>query len=359
MLIAAGGTGGHIFPGVALARQLLSRDASASVVFVGTARGLETTIVPREGFPLELIEAGALKSVSITRRLTNLARLPKGFVDALRILRRHRPDVVVGAGGYASGPILLVAALLRYPTLVVEPNAMPGFTNRVLARFVDAAAVTFEESLAWFGRRGVVTGNPVRSDFAGLAKATRGERLHLLVFGGSQGSRALNTAVVDALPLLADAVREGRLAITHQTGPRELETVTAAYAAAGVEADVRPFIERMVDAFAAADVLLCRSGATTVAEVAVAGKAAIFVPFPQAADDHQRRNAEAFVRVGAGRMILERDLTGARVADEIFELMSRPDEIDRMETASRGLARADAAARAVDLALSLIERKKG
>lgn len=356
MLIAAGGTGGHIYPGVAVAREFLSRDASNEAVFVGTARGLETTIVPREGFPLELIEAGALKSVSMARRLTSLARLPKGFVDALRILRRHRPAVVVGAGGYASGPILLVASRLRYPTLVIEPNAMPGFTNRVLARWVGAAAVTFEEALAWFRGRGVVTGNPVRSDFAGLAKKARGATLHLLVFGGSQGSRALNDAVVAALPLLAESVRAGKLAITHQTGPNELEKVKAAYEQAGVEADVRPFIERMVDAFAAADVLLCRAGATTAAEVAVAGKAAIFVPFPLAADDHQRRNAEAFVRVGAGRMILERDLTGERVASELSELMNDPAEIDRMESASRGLARADAAARTVDLALSLIRR---
>src|SRR4051812_45140018 len=233
MLIAAGGTGGHIYPGVAVAREFLSRDPANEVVFVGTARGLETTIVPREGFPLELIEAGALKSVSMARRLTSLSRLPKGFVDAVRVLRRHRPSVVVGAGGYASGPILLVAALLRYPTLVIEPNAMPGFTNRVLARFVRAAAVTFEESLAWFGGRGVVTGNPVRSDFATLAGKERGDRLHLLVFGGSQGSRAINAATVAALPRLGEAVRAGRLAITHQTGPRELDEVAAAYRAAG------------------------------------------------------------------------------------------------------------------------------
>jgi UDP-N-acetylglucosamine--N-acetylmuramyl-(pentapeptide) pyrophosphoryl-undecaprenol N-acetylglucosamine transferase len=354
MIIAAGGTGGPIFPGVAVAREFLSRDAANEVVFVGTARGLETTIIPREGFPLELLEAGALKSVSAARRLASLARLPKGFLDALRILRRHRPGVVVGVGGYASGPILHVAALLRYPTLVIEPNAMPGFTNRVLARFVRAAAVTFEESLAWFGGRGIVTGNPVRSGFAGLEKKERDGRLHLLVFGGSQGSRALNTAVTAALPHLADALREGKLAITHQTGPGELATVQAAYEAAGVEADVRPFIERMVDEFRRADLLLCRSGATTVAEVAVAGKAAIFVPFPRAADDHQRKNAEAFVRAGGGRMILERDLTGERVAREILELMDDPAEIDRMEAASRGLARADAAERTVDLAMRLV-----
>jgi UDP-N-acetylglucosamine--N-acetylmuramyl-(pentapeptide) pyrophosphoryl-undecaprenol N-acetylglucosamine transferase len=354
MLIAAGGTGGHIFPGIAVAREFLSRDAANEVLFVGTARGLESQIVPREGFRLELIEAGALKGVSLGRRVGSLARLPKGFADALGILRRFKPDVVVGVGGYASGPILLVAALLRYPTMVIEPNAMPGFTNRVLAGFVRAAAVTFEESLSYFGGRGVVTGNPVRSDFAGLPKKARDGRLHLLVFGGSLGSRALNTAVAAALPHLAGALGQGRLSITHQTGPRELDAVREAYERAGVEADVRPFIDRMVDEFARADLLLCRSGATTAAEVAVAGKAAIFVPFPQAADDHQRKNAEAFVRAGAGRMILESDLTGERVAREVAELMDDPGAIDRMEAASRGLAKDDAARRTVDLAMRVM-----
>lgn len=353
MIISAGGTGGHIYPGVAVAREFLSRDASGEVLFVGTARGLETTIVPREGFRLETLDAAALKNVSAVKRILSLVRLPKGFVEALAILRRFRPDVVIGVGGYASGPILLMASLARYPTMVIEPNAMPGFTNRVLARFVRAAAVTFEESLAWFGKRGVVTGNPVRSDFAGLAKKQRGDSTHLLVFGGSQGSRALNNAMIAALPHLAGAIGAGRLTITHQTGPREYDHVREAYSAAGVDADVRPYIERMVDAFAEADLLLCRAGATTVAEVAVAGKAAIFVPFPQASDDHQRKNAEAFVRAGAGRMLLERDLTGERVASEILDLGSDPVAIDRMEEASRALARTDAAARAVDLAMSL------
>ncbi len=353
MIISAGGTGGHIYPGVAVAREFLSRDASGEVLFVGTARGLETTIVPREGFRLETLEAAALKNVSAVKRFLSLVRLPKGFVEALAILRRFRPDVVIGVGGYASGPILLMASLARYPTMVIEPNAMPGFTNRVLARFVRAAAVTFEESLAWFGKRGVVTGNPVRSDFAGLEKKQRGNSTHLLVFGGSQGSRALNNAMIAALPHLAGAIAAGRLTITHQTGPREYDHVREAYSAAGVDADVRPYIERMVDAFAEADLLLCRAGATTVAEVAVAGKAAIFVPFPQASDDHQRKNAEAFVRAGAGRMLLERDLTGERVASEILDLGSDPVAIDRMEEASRALARTDAAARAVDLAMSL------
>lgn len=354
MIIAAGGTGGHIYPGIAIAREFLARDAGNDVLFVGTSRGLESTIVPREGFTLRTIESGALKNVSLGRRLASLARLPKGFFDALAVLRSFRPDVVVGVGGYASGPILLAAALTRRPTMVVEPNAMPGFTNRVLARFVRAAAVTFEESLAWFGKGGVVTGNPVRSDFAGSPKKERTPgRVHVLIFGGSQGSRALNTAMVAALEHLAEPIRAGKISITHQTGPREFDTVKEGYARIGIEADVRPYIDRMVDAFQQADVLLCRSGATTVAEVAVAGKAAIFVPFPQAADDHQRKNAEAFVRANAGRMILETDLSGERVAREILDLLNSPTAIDAMEEASRRLARADAAERTVDLAMRL------
>jgi UDP-N-acetylglucosamine--N-acetylmuramyl-(pentapeptide) pyrophosphoryl-undecaprenol N-acetylglucosamine transferase len=198
-----------------------------------------------------------------------------------------------------------------------------------------------------------VTGNPVRSDFAGLPKKERGATMHLLVFGGSQGSHVLNMAVTAALPELAPEVAAGRLAITHQTGPREVDEVRAAYGSAGVEADVRPYIERMVDAFARADLLLCRAGATTVAEVAAAGKAAIFVPFALATDDHQRKNAEAFVHAGAGRMLLEGDLSGERVAREVRALIADPAAVDAMEEASRRLARADAAARIVDLAAKL------
>lgn len=350
MLIAAGGTGGHIFPGVAVAREVLARDPASEVLFVGTARGLETTIVPREGFHLELIEAGALKNVPLSRRLASLGKLPKGFVDALRILRRFRPDVVVGVGGYASGPTVLMAALTRVPTLVIEPNALPGFTNRMLAPFVRAAAVAFEETLSFFGGRGQVTGNPVRSDFTTLPRKARTGAIRLLVFGGSQGSRVLNRAVADALPRLAPVVRDGALEIVHQTGPRELDEVRAAYERAGVAADVRPFIEGMVEAFAAADLLLCRAGATTAAEVAAAGKAAIFVPFAAAADDHQRKNAEAFVKAGAGRMILESELTGERIARELENFLADPGLIDPMEEAARGLARADAAKRIVDMA---------
>jgi UDP-N-acetylglucosamine--N-acetylmuramyl-(pentapeptide) pyrophosphoryl-undecaprenol N-acetylglucosamine transferase len=259
--------------------------------------------------------------------------------------------VVIGVGGYSSGPTLLMAALRRIPTMVVEPNAMPGFTNRVLARFVNAAALSFEEARTYFGKRGVVTGNPVRGDFANLKKKERGERLNVLIFGGSQGSRAINTAMAGALPLLQQ--KRERLAVTHQTGEHDFEMVKRAYDDAGFEADVRPFIHDMAAQFENADVLISRAGATTAAEVAAAGKAAIFVPFPFATDDHQRKNAEAFERAGAARMIVQKELTPGRLAEELTRLFEHPEEIDRMEEASRGLGRPDSAERAVDIAMAV------
>jgi UDP-N-acetylglucosamine--N-acetylmuramyl-(pentapeptide) pyrophosphoryl-undecaprenol N-acetylglucosamine transferase len=249
-----------------------------------------------------------------------------------------------------------MAALLRIPTMVVEPNAMPGFTNRVLARFVDAAALSFADAQKYFGDRGVVTGNPVRLDFARLPGKARGDRLNLLIFGGSQGARAINNAMIGALPLLA--AKKEQIAITHQTGEADLDIVRSAYAEAGFDsADVKPFIHDMAEQFQRADVLICRSGATTAAEIAAAGKAAIFIPFPFATDDHQRKNAEAFERVGAGRIILQKDLTPARLAEELKRLIEHPEEIDQMEESSRGLGHPDSTERAVDLAMSVVGKK--
>ena len=352
-VIAAGGTGGHIFPGIAIAREIKRRNPEAELLFVGTARGLESKIVPREGFELELIKVSALKGVSMLQRSKSLLELPPSFTAARGILKRFKPDVVIGVGGYSSGPTLLMAALMRMPTMVVEPNAMPGFTNRVLARFVDAAALTFQESLKYFRGRGRITGNPVRGDFALLKRKERSDRLHILIFGGSQGARAINNAMVGALPFLA--AHKTRLSITHQTGESDFDKIQRGYIDAGFEtADVRPFIHDMANQFERADVLICRSGATTAAEVAAAGKAAIFVPFPFATDDHQRRNAEAFERAGAGRMILQKDLTPDRLAAEISRLVDHPEEIDTMEKASRELGKPDSTERAVDLAMSLV-----
>jgi UDP-N-acetylglucosamine--N-acetylmuramyl-(pentapeptide) pyrophosphoryl-undecaprenol N-acetylglucosamine transferase len=358
VLIAAGGTGGHIYPGIAVAQEIMRRDANSKVQFVGTARGLETRLVPQAGFELTLIESAGLKNVSLGARMKGLVILPKSFVSTRKLLRQFQPDVVVGAGGYVSGPVVLTAALTNRPTLVMESNALPGWTNRMLARFVDRAAVSFEQALPYFRGKAKLTGNPVRREFFEIPPKRREPgKFSLLVFGGSQGARAINEAMVAALPKLKEV--PGTLRIKHQTGTADFEKVKAAYAAAGWSegADVRSYIDNMMADFAEADLVLCRAGATTTAELIAAGKASIVVPFPHAADDHQRKNAEALEVAGAARMILQHELSGERLANEIERLVQSPQEIDRMEEASRKLAHGDAAAAAVDMIEELGHKK--
>ncbi|HSP61550.1 MAG TPA: undecaprenyldiphospho-muramoylpentapeptide beta-N-acetylglucosaminyltransferase [Pyrinomonadaceae bacterium] len=358
-LIAAGGTGGHIYPGIAVAGEIMRRDMASVVRFVGTARGLESRLVPESGFELSIIESAGLKNVSLAAKLRGLTLLPKSFFAARRVIRDFRPDIVIGAGGYVSGAVLLAASLMGLPTLVMDSNALPGWTNRVLARFVDKAAVSFQEALGYFRGKGVLTGNPVRQEFFEIpAKQRDSSRFSLLVFGGSQGARAINEAIIAALPQLAS--QKTSLHVTHQTGQGECEKVRAGYEAAswGDHAEVKAYIDNMMSEFANADLIVCRAGATTSAELVAAGKAAIMVPFPLAADDHQRRNAEALQAAGAARMILQKDLSGARLAAEISSLIESPEDIDRMETASRKLARRDAAAAAVDLMEEVIRKRR-
>ena len=355
VLIAAGGTGGHIYPGIAVAKEIMRRDPGSAVRFVGTARGLETRLVPGAGFELSIIEIGGLKNVSFAARVRGLLMLPKSILVARRLIRDFHPDIVVGAGGYVSGPVLLAAWSMRVPTLVMDSNALPGWTNRVAARFVDKAAVSFVEALPYFRGKGVLTGNPVRSEFFEIpAKQRDGAHISLLVFGGSQGARAINEAMIAALPGLES--QKGCLHVTHQTGEADHEKVRRGYEAAGWQdnVEVRPYIDDMVSEFARADLVISRAGATTSAELVAAGKAAIMVPFPLAADDHQRKNAEALQTGGAARMILQRELNGARLANEISSLLAAPEEIDRMEAASRKLARRDAATASVDLMEELV-----
>lgn len=351
VLIAAGGTGGHIYPGIAVANEILRRDASSEILFVGTARGLETKIVPDNGFQLSLIKSAGLKNVGLAGQIKGLMILPKSFLEARTLIKEFKPDVVVGAGGYVSGPVLLTAALMRVPTLVMDSNALPGFTNRRLAPFVSKAALTFDAALPYFGKKGIVTGNPVRKEFFDVAPKERGDVVNILIFGGSQGARAINTAMGEALEMLpADKLR-----ITHQTGEPDFEKLKAIYAASKfADADVRTYISNMVDEFAKADLVICRAGATTCAELSAAGKAAIMVPLPTAADDHQRKNAEALVEKGAARMVLQKDLTGESLAREILGLISNQDDIGAMETATRKLARKDAAAVTVDIIEKLV-----
>jgi UDP-N-acetylglucosamine--N-acetylmuramyl-(pentapeptide) pyrophosphoryl-undecaprenol N-acetylglucosamine transferase len=355
VLIAAGGTGGHIYPGIAVAKEIMRRDHSSLVRFVGTARGLETRLVPNAGFELSIIESSGLVNMGLVQRLRGLLILPKSLLAARRLIKTWQPEIVVGAGGYVSGPVLLMAALMRVPTVVMESNAVPGFTNRRLARFVDAAAVSFAAALPYFRGKGVLTGNPVRSEFFDIqAREPNPRRFHLLLFGGSQGSRAINEAMLAALSHL-DRYRE-RMQVTHQTGKLDFEKVRAGYTAAGwTEAGVREYIDDMVAAFAENDLIVSRAGATTSFELMAAGKPAVMVPLPGQLE--QRRNAEVMQQAGAARMILQEELTGERLAKEIGSLMDNPEVLTQMEVAGRKLARRDAAAASVDLMEGLVKHR--
>ena len=350
VLIAAGGTGGHIYPGIAVAKEIMRRDATSVVRFVGTARGLENRLVPEAGFELSLIESAGLVNMGLMQRLRGLLVLPKSFLAARRLIKSFAPDVVVGAGGYVSGPVVMTASLLGLPTVLMESNAVPGFTNRRLARFVDAAAVSFATALPYFRGKAVVTGNPVRREFFEIqAKPRDPLQTSLLLFGGSQGSRAINEAMIAALPHLE--LQRARLRVMHQAGPADFAKVRDAYAAAGwSDADVREYIDDMMSAFATNDLIVSRAGATTSAELVAAGKVAIMVPLPGQLE--QTRNAEVLVSAGAARMIKQEELDGPRLAKEISSLVESPDEITRMEAAARKLARSDAA----EAAVNLIER---
>lgn len=345
VLFAAGGTGGHIYPAIAVAKEILQRDSASQIRFVGTAKGLETKLVPQNGFELSTIDSAGLKNMGLVGKLKGLLVLPKSFLEARKLLKEFKPDVVVGAGGYVTGPVLLMASFLKIPTLVMDSNALPGFTNRQLARFVDKAALTFDESLKFFPNKGVVIGNPVRKEFFEIQPKERTDKVNLLIFGGSQGARAINNAMVESLKHLP----KDKLNIVHQTGELDFEKIEKGYLEANWHADVRRYISEIVAEFAKADLVICRAGATTCAELAAAGKASVMVPLPTAADDHQRKNAEALQKAGAAKMILQAELTGESLAKKIEDLINSPEKITEMERNAKKLAKADAAEKAADI----------
>ena len=347
LLIAGGGTGGHVFPALAVAREWMSRGAEREVVFVGTERGLEAKLVPQAGFPLETVCAAGLKGIGGMRLARHVAMLVPALWDSGAILRRHHFAAAFGVGGYAAGPVLLAAILRGLPTVIFEPNAQPGFTNRVLADMVTRIATAYGEPAERWGRKAVVTGCPVRREFFGCPPREHAAPFHLLVTGGSQGALAINRAAVDALNLLA--VRKKELAIVHQTGERGYNAVRVAYARREFSAEVLPFLFNMAERFAQADLMVCRSGAITVAEVAAAGRAALFIPFGAATDSHQLRNAQVLERASAARVILERELTPERLAKEIFALLDQPARLREMEQRARQFARPRAAEDIVNL----------
>jgi UDP-N-acetylglucosamine--N-acetylmuramyl-(pentapeptide) pyrophosphoryl-undecaprenol N-acetylglucosamine transferase len=355
IVIAGGGTGGHLYPGIAVARELRRRVPGLVVSFAGTARGIESRVVPHEGFELDLLRSAGLKGMSLPALARGLSLLPLSGLDAWSIVSRRRPQLVVGVGGYSSGPVVLVAALRGIPTLLLEQNAVPGFTNRRLARFVSGAAVTFESTLPYFGRRGFVAGNPVRPEFFddGPAAPHDGPP-RILIFGGSQGAHAINMAMVEAAPKLA--AHPGGLAVTHQTGDRDLERVRDGYRRAGLEARVEPFLYAMDREMKEADLVVCRAGATTLAELTAAGKPSVLVPLPTAADDHQRRNAEALAASGAAELLEQSEMTGDTLADRIAGLAADPSRRRAMSGAARKLAKPDAARVIVDRVLDILGR---
>jgi UDP-N-acetylglucosamine--N-acetylmuramyl-(pentapeptide) pyrophosphoryl-undecaprenol N-acetylglucosamine transferase len=341
-ILAGGGTGGHVIPALAIANEL-KKSYDAECLFIGTARGIENRLVPAAGYPLQLVRVGALKNVSLTTRLKTAFDLPRALWDAGRMLNEFAPDVVIGVGGYASGPAMLSAVIKHIPTLAFEPNVVPGFANRLVAKFVSGAAVHFEETAKYF-RHAEVTGVPVRQAFFDIVPK-RGGTPTLLVFGGSQGAHAINEAMIRCLPVLQ---REAPgIHIIHQTGERDYNYALAAYqklgASAGFTFEVFKFIEDMPSAFARADLVVCRSGASTVAEIAAAGKPAVFVPFPRAADDHQRVNAEALAKHGAAVVVEESKLEGVWLAETIAALLQDSGRLQQMSQAARELSHPNAA----------------
>jgi UDP-N-acetylglucosamine--N-acetylmuramyl-(pentapeptide) pyrophosphoryl-undecaprenol N-acetylglucosamine transferase len=340
VMIAGGGTGGHVIPALAIAAALKSAYA-ADICFVGTARGMETRLVPQAGYRLELIEVGQLNRVSLATRLKTLTALPRGIFTCLGLLGRWQPQVVVGVGGYASGPAMLAALLRQVPTLAFEPNAVPGMANRFIGKRVSAAAVNFAPTQAFF-RNAEVTGIPVRSEFFALPARPPDAPLRLLVMGGSQGARALNQRMPEIARELLEAVPG--LTLLHQAGARHAETTRW---------QVQAFLEDMPRQFAGSDLILARSGASTVAELAASGKPSLLVPFPQAADDHQRKNAEVLEHGGAARMLLEQDMTAPRLLETLRELLSDREQLKMMSDKARSFAHPRAAQRIAEMVAEL------
>ncbi|NMC74507.1 MAG: undecaprenyldiphospho-muramoylpentapeptide beta-N-acetylglucosaminyltransferase [Geobacteraceae bacterium] len=357
LIIAGGGTGGHLFPGIAVAEEFLVRDRGNEVLFVGTERGIEARVLPRLGYRLQCIAATGLRGTGISTRIKGVWFLLTGYVQSRKIVREFRPDLVLGVGGYASGPLVLAAERNGCPCFIHEQNALPGFTNRILAKRARQVFISLEESRRFMPEgKALLTGNPLRRQILESVQKERPAEgadgtFHLLVFGGSAGAHRINMAMVSALPRLGE-IRE-RLSITHQTGEKDLAEVKSAYEKEGFQATVTPFIDDMAAAYGRADLIVCRAGATTIAEVTACGKPCVFVPFPYATDDHQRRNAEALVKWDAGFLILDRDLTGETLSSRILELSRVPERLRIVgENASR-LARPDAAKAIVDAMLEI------
>src|SRR5437763_153160 len=347
LLIAGGGTGGHVFPALAIAREWLARGSEREVVLVGTERGIEMKLVPQAGLPLETLRVAGLKGKGGATLVKNIAMLVPAMLDARRVLRKHKPVAAFGVGGYAAGPMLLATWLGRVPNVIFEPNAEAGFTNKVLARISTRIATGYEVSARDWGKKAIVTGCPVRPESFSITSRRLEKPFRLLVTGGSQGALPINRAFVDSMDRLAR--RKNELSIVHQTGEHDYNAVRTAYARREILAEVVPFLPNMPERFGWADIIVCRAGAITTAEVAAAGRAAIFIPFGRATDSHQLRNAQEMARACAGRLITEPELSAEKLTGEIFSLLDQPQEIEKLSSNARTLARPHATREIVNL----------
>ena len=354
LLIAGGGTGGHVIPALAVAKEWMARSKGGSdgagerrVVLVGTERGIETRLVPQAGFPLELIRAAGLKGIRGAKFFRNASQVPCGLLDSEKILKKYRPDVAFGVGGYASGPMMFVAAMHGTPTVVYEPNVEAGFANRVLFRFATRVVVGYAKLATRIGSKAITTGPPIRKDFFAVPPKEHRPPFTIFITGGSRGASPINQAIIASLDLLS--AKRDQLFVVHQAGERDYNAVREAYERREFHAEVLPFIENMADRFAQADLIICRSGATTVAEVAAAGRVAIFIPFGASTDAHQARNAEVMQQAGASSLILQTDLTPQRLTTEVFSLLDQPRRLSEMEQRARTFARPRALEDIVDV----------
>ncbi len=351
LLIAGGGTGGHLFPGVAIAEEMRAREPEAAVRFVGTSRGIEARVLPDLGWELDLIEVSGLKTVGFLGTLRGLVRLPRALWQARKVVKAFRPDAVIGVGGYASGPVVLMARLRGIPTAICEQNSIPGLTNKILGRVVRAVFLSFEESRRFFNSKKIqMTGNPVRRELVQrllAAAPPAGERVHILVSGGSLGAVAVNELAATALIQLAATTP---ITITHQTGEKDLAVTAKRYSDAGVTADCRAFIKDMASTYLAADLVIGRAGATTVAELAIAGKPAVFIPYPHAADNHQELNAREMAAQGAALMFRQSELTAGTLLAAIRPLVTDAALRTAMAERMKALAKPAAAAAVIDWA---------
>jgi UDP-N-acetylglucosamine--N-acetylmuramyl-(pentapeptide) pyrophosphoryl-undecaprenol N-acetylglucosamine transferase len=354
-IIAGGGTGGHLFPGIAVAREMQRRNAEAKILFVGAERGIESRLVPQEGYPLRVLPLRGVKGEGWATQVRSMTATVKGIFSARRILKEFNPDVVIGVGGYASFPTVMAAILSGYPRMIMEQNSIPGLANRMVARWVDFAAITDPKTKSTFGDRGVVTGNPIRPQFKSIPAKVHQPPFTVLVFGGSQGAQSINRGVRDSLSYLSDW--KPKLRFVHQTGEKQVEEIRKAYADAGFDSDVRAFFNDFHQQYAAADLIVSRAGATTVAEIKAAGRASILIPLPTAADDHQTKNAKAMVEENAAVLISNAELNGETLASAIRSMLSDTQKLDVIEKNARRIAVLDAEQRIVDLAERAVEKR--